>query len=137
VARAPAEVVAARRADLLAAATRLDTGNGTVWVGDNREGWHGTGEYARLVTDESSAAEAASFMEAHCDAARVMPYLEGIPCSIHATVFPEGEYAYRPCEMLVFRTPDSPLFRYAGIATWWEPAKADREEMRSAVLRVA
>jgi len=39
--------------------------------------------------------------------------------------------------MLVFRTPDSPLFRYAGIATWWEPSEADSEEMRSAVLRVA
>jgi hypothetical protein len=94
-------------------------------------------EYVRLVTDDDSAAGAVAFMEAHCDTARVMPFLEGIPCSIHAMVFPDGEYSFRPCEMLVFRTPDSAMFRYAGVTSWWEPAPADREEMQSAAIAVA
>ncbi len=137
VARAPSEVVPASAANLYAAADRLDTGAGTVWVGDNREGWHGGAEYVRLVTDDDTAAGAVSFMESHCDTTRVMPFLEGIPCSIHAMVFPDGEYSFRPCEMLVFRTPGSPLFRYAGVTSWWEPAPADRREMQSAATAVA
>jgi len=137
VERAPSEVVPASLADLQAAAGKLDSGAGTVWVGDNREGWHGGGEYARLVADPTAAGEAAVFMTEHCDTVRVMPFLEGVPCSIHATVFPEGEYAYRPCEMLVYRRPGSPVFLYAGVATWWEPSAADGEEMRAAALRVA
>ena len=137
VARAPSKVVQALPASLRAAAGRLDAGAGTVWVGDNREGWHGGAEYVRLVTDDTSAAGAVAFMEAHCDTARVMPFLEGIPCSVHAMVFPDGEYSFRPCEMLVFRAPGSPSFRYAGITSWWEPAPADRREMQSAAVAVA
>jgi hypothetical protein len=136
VARSPSEVVAARPAALQAAAARLDAGAGTVWTGDNREGWHGGAEYVRLVAGEEADGDTAFFAE-HCDTVRVMPYLEGIPCSIHALVLPDGEIALRPCEMIVFRSPGSDRFRYAGMATWWEPAPADREEMRAAALSVA
>jgi hypothetical protein len=90
-----------------------------------------------LVTDAASSAEAAAFMEEHCRSARVMPFLPGVPCSVHAMVFPDGEYAFRPCEMIVFRTPGSPMFRYAGVTSWWEPDDADRAEMHHAALSVA
>lgn len=133
---APQEVVPADRRLLERVAARLDAGGGTVWVGDNREGWHGGAEYLRVVRDSSQAAEAIAFFSAHCDGVRVMPWLEGIPCSIHGMVFPEFSAAFRPTEMLVFRSPGSGRLRYGGLASWWEPAPADRESMREAARRV-
>jgi hypothetical protein len=136
VPHAPAEVVAADRDRLEAAASRLDTGSGTVWVGDNREGWHGGAEYLRVVTDEGPAAGAVEFFVAHCSVVRVMPFLDGVPCSIHGMVVGDDVLAFRPVEMVVFRRPDSDRLHYASTATFWDPPDADREEMRAAVRRV-
>ena len=74
VARAPSAVVPATRDALVDAATELDAGAGTVWVGDAREGFHGGGEYARWIRIVDDVPEAAAFLAAHCDRARVMPF---------------------------------------------------------------
>jgi hypothetical protein len=113
VARAPAEVVDARGRALTGAARRLDLGSGTVWAGDAREGFHGSGEYVRWVRKREEAEEAAAFFVAHCDRVRVMPFLEGIPCSIHGVVLPDAVLALRPIEMITLRrltAPTSQLF---------------------------
>ncbi|MEJ2131362.1 MAG: hypothetical protein P8Y95_07025 [Gammaproteobacteria bacterium] len=72
----------------------------------------------------------ATWFESRCDHVRVMPFLEGIPCSIHGMVFPNTVIAFRPVEQLTLHRPTSPRFKYSGCATFWDPPEGDREEMR-------
>lgn len=133
VSRAPAAVVPAGSAELVAAARELDHGAGTVWAGDARDGFNGGGEFVRWVRSAEDAASATAFFATRCDRVRVMPFLDGIPCSVHGFVLPDGVAALRPVEMVVLRKPGSARFRYAGSSTWWDPPVADREVMRAAV----
>jgi hypothetical protein len=133
---AASEVVAAGdRGALDTAAARLDRGAGTVWSGDAREGFNGGGALVRRVTGPDSAAEVAELMAARCDRVRVAPFLDGIPCSIHGIVTTDGIAVFRPMEMVMFRTPDT-AFRYAGVASYWDPPAAARDEMRAGARRV-
>jgi len=136
VARAPSEIVPAEAAALRAAAGRLDRGAGTAWAGDARQGFHGGAYCLRWVRGAADAAEAAAFLAGRCDRVRVMRFLEGIPCSIHGVVFPEGVATFRPVEMVTLRRPGSGRLRYAGAATFWDPPAADREVMRDLARRV-
>jgi hypothetical protein len=43
-------------------------------------------------------------MSARADRVRVMPFLEGIPCSIHGIVFAEHVAALQPLEMVTLRS---------------------------------
>lgn len=90
----------------------------------------------RWVRRVEEVEEAAAFLGARCDRARVMPFLEGIPCSIHGMVFPGGVASFRPVEMVTLRQPGSGSLRYAGAATFWDPPLADREAMRDLARRV-
>ena len=136
VACAPSEVVDARdRARLDEAAARLDRGAGTVWSGDARDGFNGGGVLVRRVTGPARVAEVAALMAARCDRVRVAPFLDGIPCSIHGIVTTDGIAVFRPMEMVVLRTPEA-AFRYAGVASYWDPPAAARDEMRAAARRV-
>jgi hypothetical protein len=136
VTRAPSAVVAAEPEALRAAAGRLDRGAGTAWAGDARQGFNGGAQLLRWVRGEEDAAEAARFLAERCDRARVMPFLEGIPCSIHGMVFPDGVAAFRPVEMVTLRRPGSTRLHYAGAATFWDPPDEDREVMRDLARRV-
>ncbi len=136
VTRAPSKTAWPTRASLAAAAFLLDRGAGTVWSGDDKEGFNGAAWGVRWVRTDEQAADAAAFFAAHCDAVRVMPFLEGIPCSIHGIVLPDGVLAVRPCEMVVLRRPGAARFHYAQAATFWDPPPADREAMRALARRV-
>jgi hypothetical protein len=137
IARAPSAIVPATdEAALRDAAGVLDRGEGTAWAGDAREGWWGGGEYLRWVRSEPDAADAIAFFGAHCDRVRIMPFLDGVPCSIHGMVFDEAEIAFRPVEMLTLRRPETNKLHYAGLATYWDPPDADREEMRDAARKL-
>jgi hypothetical protein len=140
VPRAPSEVVPADADSLAAAARRLDRGHGTAWAGDARDGVHGGAEVLRRVRGADDAEEALAFLGARCDRVRVMPFLEGIPCSIHGVVFPGGGVAVlRPVEMVTLRRPGSGRLRrllYAGSATHFDPAPSDRDDLRAAARRV-
>ena len=136
VTRAPSEVVPADPAALRAAAGRLDRGAGTAWAGDARQGFNGGAFCLRWVREEEDAAEAVAFLAERCDRVRVMPFLEGIPCSIHGVVFPHGVATFRPVEMVTLRRPGSNRLRYAGAATFWDPPAPDREVMRDLARRV-
>ena len=133
---APYAVVPSTAAALTAAAQPLDQGMGTVWVGDNREGFHGGASLLRWVRTEDEAAEAAAFLAAHSDRARVTPFLDGVPCSVHAVVFPEVTIALRPCEMMVLRRPGQSALHYARASTFWDPRPEDRAAMRATAVRV-
>ncbi len=134
VARSPSAVVPVT--DAPAAARHLATDLGTVWVADNREGWHGGGEFARWVRSPADEADAVAWMARHADVVRVMPFLDGIPCSIHGFATHTGVAVFLPIEMLILRRVDRPGFLYAQGANYWEPPATIVEEMRDAARSV-
>lgn len=137
VARAPSRIVdLADDTAVATAAADLDAGNGTCWVADNTTGWHGGGEYLRWSGPGGDATTAVEELRATGSRrARVMPFLEGRPCSIHGWVFDDHVAALRPCEMVVLRDDDH-RFVYGGGSSVWEPPSADREQMRAVARRV-
>jgi hypothetical protein len=140
VQRAPARVVATSYDALRSAARDVDHGAGTVWSGDAREGFNGGGEFVRWLRDDRQARAASEFFAAHCDRVRVMPFLDGVPCSIHGVVFPDGNAVLRPVEMVTLRRTDGAAtdqFVYGGMSTHWDPAEPDRAVMRDVARRVA
>ncbi|MEN8234209.1 MAG: hypothetical protein ABFR89_04735 [Actinomycetota bacterium] len=134
VRRAPSAVVPVEHAADTAA--ELASGLGTVWVADNREGWHGGGEYARWVRDPEHVEAAQQWLAEHADTVRVMPFLDGIPCSIHGFNTRDGVAVFLPVEMVILRHADKPEFVYAQAANFWNPPDAVRDEMRSAARSV-
>lgn len=133
--RAPSEVVDADAEALQTTSRHLDAGSGVVWSGDAREGFNGGAEYVRVIRGPADHEEAERFFAAHCDRVRVMPFLDGTPCSIHGFVHTGEVVAFRPVELLVLRRPTN-RFLYAGTATFWDPDPAEREAMRETAGKV-
>jgi hypothetical protein len=133
--RAPSTVVDLGE-DLPSAAARFDTGAGTVWSGDTRDGTNGGGDYVRWVRNPADVASALEFFSAHCDRVRVMPFLEGVPCSIHGLVMTDGVVPLRPTELVTLRLVEQSRFLFGGLSTWWDPPETDREQMRELARRV-
>ncbi|HDK45213.1 MAG TPA: hypothetical protein ENG94_02915 [Actinobacteria bacterium] len=136
IARVPSEVVAAASDELSLGHHWLDRSLGTAWAGDAKEGFNGGAVYLRWIRNAADADEACVFFAEHCDRVRVMPFLEGIPCSIHGMVFPDTVIAFRPCEMITLRPESGNRLHYGGAATFWDPPDADRVAMRDAARRV-
>ncbi len=133
----PREIVDAEdRAGLLAAHRRLASPSGTVWAGDDRSGQHGGGEGTHWVADDRDAAAQAEQLGTY-DRVRVMPFVEGVPCSIHGLVVgPARIAAFRPCEMMTLRDRSARRFVYARASTHWDPSPTDRAAMVGAARRV-
>jgi hypothetical protein len=131
---ATAAVVPVDAAALADASARLDEGAGVVWAGDARDGFNGGGEFTRWVVTEEDRAAALGFFVPRCDRVRVMPFLDGPPCSIHGTVLPDGTAAYRPVELAILRGTGR-RFVYGGRGTTWDPRPEDRDHMRDLVRR--
>jgi hypothetical protein len=136
VERAPSWVVDATPAALTDAARALDLGTGTVWSGDTSEGFNGGTAYVRWVRTPDAHEDAVGFFTEHCRRVRVVPFLDGLPCSVHGFVFPDGVAALRPVEMVVLRGAGD-RFVYGGISTHWDPPPSDREAMRDVARRTA
>lgn len=136
VARAPSRIVALDPTVLREAHDELDGGMGTVWACDTTEGWNGGGEYLRWVRTAHDFDDAVAFMRRHGTRARVMPFLEGVPTSIHGMVFDGRVVAFRPVELLTMRQTGTTRLRYCGTASTWDPPAPDREAMRDAARRV-
>jgi hypothetical protein len=136
VTREASEVVSVDVDAVTEAMKRLDKGDGVVWSGDSRDGVGGGATGVRWVRNEKDINRALEYFQKHCDQLRVMSFMEGIPCSIHGMVFPDYVAAFRPVEMVVLRIPDSNEFFYGGTDTYWDPALADREAMRSTAKHV-
>jgi hypothetical protein len=119
-----------------AASARLAGPLGTVWAVDNTEGWHGGGEGTFWVTDARRAADLAAELRGRATQVRVMPFLEGLPCSIHGVVTDDGVAALRPVELLILRRRDRRGFVYAGVANTWVAPTGLADQMRVAARRV-
>lgn len=137
VPRAPRTIVDISDLDALKRAhDEHDVGSGSVWAADNSEGFHGGGEYTRWVNSPERLARALEFFKARSKKVRVMPFLEGVPCSIHGLVFPDYTVSLRPCEMIILRSRTRAKFHYARAASFWDPPTTRRDEMRDMVRRV-
>ena len=100
-----------------------------------------TGSTAAATTSAGSPtpsdqAAAVGFFGPRCDRVRVMPFLDGVPCSIHGIVLPDGTAVFRPVEIAILRDVAGRQFVYGGLSTYWDPPPADREEMRDVARRV-
>ena len=133
--RAESRVAPVDQAALSKATKQLDRGDGVVWSGDARDGFNGGGDFVRWVTDDTDAAKALAFFAPRCDRVRVMPFVDGVPCSIHGMVLPDGTAVFRPVELAILRSPDR-RFVIGGQGTTWDPPAADREQMRHLVRDV-
>ena len=136
VPRAPSRVVVADYAAVRSAANALDSGHGTVWAADAREGLNGGGRGLRWVWPGDDGRASFDFLSGMSDRVRVMPFLEGIPASIHGIVFPETVAVFRPVEMIVLRPPAADRLFYAGFATAFDPHPGDRDTMRRLAFTV-
>ena len=136
VRRAPSRIVATEYDALRSAATELDRGRGTVWAADARDGTHGDGMGLRWVRHGDDGRESFVSLRRMADRIRVMPFLEGIPASIHGIVFPDSVAVFRPVEMVVLRPTAGDRLHYAGCATALDPRPDDRTAMRDLAYRV-
>ena len=136
VRRAPSRVVPADYRELAAAAADLDQGLGTVWAADIKSGVHGGAVGLRWIRPGADGRAAAESLRETADRVRVMPFLEGIPVSIHGIVFDDGVAVFRPVEMVVLRPREGDRLLYAGSSNWFDPTPQDRNAMRSTARRV-
>ena len=134
VTRAPSMVVPVAEAPQ--AAATLAASVGTVWVADNRTGWHGGGEYTRWVPPDIDPDEVAAWFATRADRVRVMPFLDGLPCSIHGFVTSDGVAVFLPLELFILRRLQPPGFVYAQGANFWTPPRPLSNEMRAAARSV-
>lgn len=137
VKRAPSVIAPVSIDALIGAHRRMNHGAGTVMAGDARDGLHGGAHLVRWIRTDDDLTSALQVYGEHCDRVRVMPFLEGIPCSIHGLVFAEYSLALRPVELITLRPEGGFTFLYAGAATFWDPPDADRTYMRAVARRVA
>ncbi len=133
---APHRVVPVEADALAAASDELATDLGVVWSGDARDGFNGGGNYVRWIVDEADRAAALGFFLPRCDRVRVMPFLEGVPCSIHGFVMLDGTAVLRPVEIATLRNAERRHLVYGGLSSWWDARPQDREEMRAVARRV-
>ena len=140
LAHAPSVIATVERRALANASSGLDDGDGVVWSGDAKEGFNGGAEYVRWIRGVDDFDDALAFFSQRCDTVRVMPFLDGIPCSIHGIVFPDYVAVFRPVEMITLRRSvrDSVhgAFAYAGCASYFDPDPDIREAMRDAARTV-
>lgn len=132
----PEDVVPCDWEVLRARAAGLDQGHGTVWSADASEGMNGGADRVFRVGSDGAAREAYASLAACSRRVRIMPFLDGVPCSIHGVVLPDGVAVLRPVELIVLRRPSATRFVYAGLSTGWDPPATYREQMREVARRV-
>ncbi|MFF0447666.1 hypothetical protein ACFYT4_14875 [Streptomyces sp. NPDC004609] len=132
----PPSLVLPPRADvLLPAAARLDAGGGTVWAADTRSGIHTAAEGTRWVRGEADGRRNLPFFAERCSRVRVMPFVEGLPCSVHGLVMTRGTVVLRPLELVVLRDADH-RFVFAGTSTHWDPPPGAARHIRETARAV-
>jgi hypothetical protein len=133
--RSPSVVCPATLESVDAVFDELDMGDGVVAAIDSEDGWTGGGEGVKWIRNR---ADIPRTMEPWLNPerrVRIMPFLEGVPCSIHGIIFDDYVIPLRPMEMVVLRTESNGLF-YVGCSSYYDPPAADREAMRQMAKQV-
>jgi hypothetical protein len=65
-----------------------------------------------------------------------MPFIKGVPCSIHGIVFDDHVAVVRPVEQVTLRRVSDPSFFYAGCSTFYDPPLTVRVAMGDSARRV-
>lgn len=130
ITRAPSIVVGATTTAVEEAFGQFDQGSGVVIAIDSADGWTGGGAGVRWILRTDQVERALTDWQGSGRHVRVMPFLEGIPSSIHGIVFADDVIALRPMEMVVLRQTDGGFF-YAGCASYFDPPEQHRESMRT------
>lgn len=133
--RSPSKIIDVQSQAIHEAFSNIDKGDGVVISGDSRDGVSGGAFGARWVRTPEDIERSLWYFQKHCDRVRIMPFMEGIPCSVHGIVFPDYVVVLRPVEMVVLRKDDTAEFFYAGTNTFWDPKSEDREYMREIAKR--
>lgn len=133
---APELVVPAVERAVLHAASELDGGMGTVWSGDHRDGEQNGGKHVRWVRTAQQAAAAVVYFGSRCDRVRVMPFLEGQTCSIHAFVTAAGVATLLPISLDIRVDPSRGMFEYIGSDIDWVPSVDIAAEIRRAAFGI-
>jgi hypothetical protein len=136
VPRAPSAVVPLERHALVDACRSLDAGHGTVWAADASSGWHGGSEGLRWVRGDGDLDSVMDEFAATARRVRVMPFVEGVPCSMHGIVFDDHVAVVRPVEQVTLRPAAGGRFFYGGCATFYDPPAAVTAALRDSVRRV-
>lgn len=136
IVRSESSVIRLSDPNLLSHVRSLNQENGTVWAADNRDGVHGGGIGLRWVRSTADVEHTIEEMSDFADAVRIMPFLDGIPMSIHGIVFPDWVLVLRPVELIVLRRLNSNRLLWGGCSTGYDPANQDRAEMRAIARQV-
>lgn len=137
IAAAPQAVVPCEPAALAEATRRLGTPRGTVWAADARDGVHTGARGTRHHPPGADTAALAAEFGRLADRVRVMPFLDGLPCSIHGLVVPgtDAVPVFRPLELLTLHRPDGG-FVFAGTSTYWDCPEPGNAELRATARAV-
>jgi hypothetical protein len=136
---APSRVARAAYDDLMQATSAVIDATGVelvVWSGDNRDGLNGGADYVRWVRSIDQAHAAAAYFAERCDRVRVSAFLDGVPCSVHGLVLPDGVATFSPMELIILRDPEAGQFVYSGLGTTWQPGADDVAAMRDLTRRL-
>lgn len=131
-------VVDANEDAMVQASAMIDSGNGTVWSGDNTLGLNSRGNMVRWLRPDADPQDIGHFVRkfsSACESVRIAEFVEGRPCSIHGFVLDGGVAVFRPVELLVLRGKHG-KFWFAGTNTYWQPSIELRVEMRSIARQV-
>ncbi|HMS24280.1 MAG TPA: hypothetical protein PKB15_01090 [Acidimicrobiia bacterium] len=131
-------VVDATRDAMTQASELINSGDGTVWSGDNSLGLNSRGNMVRWLRPDADEEDIGHFVRkfsSACESVRIAEFVEGRPCSIHGFVLADGVAVFRPVELLVLRGEHG-KFWFAGTNTYWQPSIELRVEMRSIARQV-
>lgn len=131
-------VVDANREAMTQASELINSGDGTVWSGDNTLGLNSRGNMVRWLRPDADPEDIGHFVRkfsSACESVRIAEFVEGRPCSIHGFVLDDGVAVFRPVELLVLRGEHG-KFWFAGTNTYWQPSIELRVEMRSIARQV-
>ncbi len=123
---------------MIQASKMMDSGDGTVWSGDNTKGMNSRGNMVRWLRPDADDEDEFHFIRkfsSACENVRIAEFVEGRPCSIHGFVLPDGVAVFRPVELLVLRGEHG-KFWFAGTNTFWQPSIELLVEMRSVARQV-
>lgn len=123
-------------AALREASAQVNRGAGVVWSGDAATATNSAAKFVRRIRTAHDMEEAYAFFRRYCNEVRVAPFLDGVPCGMHAFVTAQGTAVFRPVELIILRSKTGIGFVDTGFSTTFDPEPDDTAAYRSIVRAV-